>query len=343
MLNFSSDIIEIAISIVFVVLLFSIFHSGVMELLQILLRSRNHFLLSSLNKVFNDRSNINLCEKIFTHPIIKTTKPQSQTLPAYISSDFFSDSMISVLNGLNELDSVTVDKVSDITNYNDINTKKIEVDTVLDTIKTNVANFKHSPVKVLLNSILLQSDSIEDFRNKLGRWYDGYMERVSSQYKRKLMFYSMLLGISVAVIFNANVIVLLKAIQQDKTLRTALVIKAELLNNEHAAQIQNESKVNSDSATTGKIKTTEEAINNLKNVAAEINQIGLPIGWSKEPDSKLSFIERNFKGAGFWEIAFGWILMGIGMSFGSEYWFNILSKIFQIRGVVKPTKKENSK
>lgn len=341
MLNFSSDIIEIAISIVFIVLIFSIFHSGIMELLQIMLRSRNHFLLSSLNKVFNDRTNINLCEKIFTHPIIKTTKPKSETLPAYISSDFFTDSMISVLNGLKTTDDVTPDPVDGIVNYNDIKTKDLKSTSVIDAIKTNVGNLKHSSVKVLLNSILLQSDSIEDFRSRLSQWYDGYMERVSSQYKRKLMLYSMVLGIFIAVSFNVNVIVILKAIQHDKNLRTTLVLKAEMINNEHLAQRQQ--SIQGDSASSNNQKSAEEVITQLKSVSSEIKELGLPIGWNYNTSSKLSFTERNFQGQSFIMVMIGWILMGIAMSFGSEYWFNILSKVFQIRGVLKPAKKDSTK
>ncbi|MDQ5845569.1 MAG: hypothetical protein M3539_09790 [Acidobacteriota bacterium] len=77
---------------------------------------------------------------------------------------------------------------------------------------------------------------------------------------------------------------------------------------------------------------------------AQIQALGLPIGWETPGDPKRTWPGLNFVQAGGWldQIywhALGWILTALALSLGAPFWFDLLNKFIVIRSAVKPHEK----
>ncbi len=377
MISFQSSIIDLGISIVFIVLLFSIFHSGLLELIQMYLRMRNHFLYIKLNDAFNDRYNYNLCEKLYNHPVIESVKPKSSTFPAYISSEFFAEAMMGVLSKMEPMNQLQLKNGKECRAIVFESTEKAmeSPEAILQQIKNNLRSFNHSNVKELLVGIIMPASTLEEVKTRLMKWYEGYMDRISSQYKKKINKWSIPLGIGIAIFCNANLIVISKSLKNDSNLNNRI--------SSLAIQMHESGKLSEMAKTpayedlgfatsppgTGYDSLFKAQNHEMDSIYQEVKKMGLPIGWGF-PQQNLcegqcnsvhtcceknnstakgianyvkDFIAINFRDTNWFYVFFGYLLMGMAMSFGSENWFNILTKLINIRGVIKPEDNKSSK
>jgi len=82
----------------------------------------------------------------------------------------------------------------------------------------------------------------------------------------------------------------------------------------------------------------------LKKSKCELQELGLPIGWSSPSDLMRQWPGTNLSAPGgwldqlYWHL-FGWLLTAIAISLGAPFWFDLLNKFIVIRGTVKPKEK----
>lgn len=70
---------------------------------------------------------------------------------------------------------------------------------------------------------------------------------------------------------------------------------------------------------------------------AEINKLGLPIGWTREPGDPRSLYGVSWPG---WAMRIlGWLLTALALSLGAPFWFDMLNKFIVVRSTVKPKEK----
>ena len=85
----------------------------------------------------------------------------------------------------------------------------------------------------LINNAVVVEDEIEDqlvaFRNNVYHWFDSSMERASGWYKRKAQILAIIIGIIVAVLFNADTIAISRSLWKDSALRESMGKAAEVL------------------------------------------------------------------------------------------------------------------
>ncbi|MBA3240710.1 MAG: hypothetical protein H0T60_05735 [Acidobacteria bacterium] len=80
-----------------------------------------------------------------------------------------------------------------------------------------------------------------------------------------------------------------------------------------------------------------ESVKRLDKIRGEINELGLPIGWSSKP---LSEDPRGLpEGLGWLLKIIGFMLTAMAVSQGAPFWFDLLNKIIVIRSTVKPHEK----
>ena len=74
-----------------------------------------------------------------------------------------------------------------------------------------------------------------------------------------------------------------------------------------------------------------------------LEDLHLPIGWSKGWGAPLTRLERNDEGFSPWNDVFGpligWLITAFAATLGAPFWFDVLNKFMVIRSTVKPREK----
>ena len=77
---------------------------------------------------------------------------------------------------------------------------------------------------------------------------------------------------------------------------------------------------------------------------AQLESLGLPIGWSSADDPHRKWPGSNVRDNGGWIDQIGWHLLGwlltaLAISLGAPFWFDLLNKFIVVRSAVKPHEK----
>lgn len=142
-------------------------------------------------------------------------------------------------------------------------------------------------------------------------WFNASMQRVSGWYKKEIHNYVLAASAVIVMAFNVDTLYIVNALYHDQTLRSGMVAVAGNVNQSYNA---------SASAT--------EAV---QKVQKEISTANVPIGWA-EPQKGQSFMAyMNTILPTIPTKIPGWIITFFAISLGAPFWFDILSKLVNIR------------
>jgi hypothetical protein len=185
-------------------------------------------------------------------------------------------------------------------------------------LKTAVEKMGASNVRdALLASLTEAQNDIDKLRTSVATWFDDSMERLSGAYKRKLKWISAIIGLVVALAFNADSFKVGTTLWSDQALRASIVAVA--------------TKVATDSLpATGQDVDETKLKTQISNTETSLR--GLPIGWRCRPEaSGLDCIKQNVCDITFLQLL-GWLLTAAALSLGAPFWFDMLNKFINIRG-----------
>jgi len=162
-------------------------------------------------------------------------------------------------------------------------------------------------------------EQLERFQKEIEIWFDQSMERASGVYKRNARGVAILLGTAIAVAANADTINMINLLSKDSMLRSTVNLYAQQLVEKNA-----KTKLDNLASLTKVQQDVDRALDN----------VALPLGWSEQ-----NRLERDKQGnllwSAFMEKLFGWILSGVAISMGADFWFEALNKIINIRNAGK--------
>ncbi|HVF66973.1 MAG TPA: hypothetical protein VM914_04895 [Pyrinomonadaceae bacterium] len=395
---FGSTMIEVAIGIVFVYLLVSLLCSALNELIEALLKYRATYLKRGIRQLLGNKA---LAEQFFNHALVKPLGKR----PSYISARTFSLALWNIATteaakaqkaageGRQIVEGVTQDVNSIrqlLSSLNDPTFEDLKVSllTLIDEAETGVRN---------------KTRVIDAARKNVEDWYDDAMDRVSGWYKRRVHIILIILGLLAAFALNIDTIQITKALLYNDTLRKSVADAAEDYVKTHpsptpvpaAPTTAANTATNTTAAngatnagpannTTGPATTTGAASPTptpdpqaaaeqqarlakakINEVRAELNSLGLPIGWPSEPppvtdDKYKTIADEKARAAqhaadvasyntdprwptpgpyGKFLKILGLILTGLAVSQGAPFWFDMLNKFIVIRSTVKPKEK----
>jgi hypothetical protein len=318
------DFLNLVIGLIFIYLIYSIAASTIWEMIINLMHLRGRMLLNWLVNNFNELSILEgkkKQSKILDHPLIKGMLKKQGRRISYISSVIFVDVLIDLV--VNE----DVKNSDDQINIADINLLK-------DNLK------KTHLLSKGLRSVFLQyiseaSGNLQQVKEKIGKWFDEAQERLIDLYKRNLQKWIFVISLVLVGVTNADTIKLANYLYSNPSASEALANKASLFMQDSAIWrvISNTDTTLFDSVARQEQKAIANTINKnlatLKDLNEEIKSIEIPIGWSKEDLKSLSFCEFNFYG--FIKKIGGLLLTILAVSVGSPFWFDILSKLANLR------------
>lgn len=350
MLN--SDVLEVAIGLVFIYLLLSLIATSAREGLEGLLKTRSKGLEAGLIELFDARNQPQLLQQFYAHPLINAlyrgdyAPPQNLTaasppagagyakmrkavvrnLPSYIPASSFA---------LAVLDMAAGDAPSSPPGSSPPGSTltMAELQAAVATLPGSFGDAMRLAARTC--------QSLDEVRTYLEDWFNAAMDRVSGVYRRYTQGILLVFSVAVCILLNVNTLVIAQALSQSQALRAAVAADAEgaSKNNDFVNAITNDA-------------TASNAINTQ---VGQIERVqGLPIGWGADALSRmqrLTHIERLclsrecfvFPGwqaaLGVLELVAGWLITAFAIMLGAPFWFDVLNKIMVVRSTVKPAEK----
>ena len=174
--------------------------------------------------------------------------------------------------------------------------------------------------KSLLVFLNAAEGNIQKVRENIESWFDDAMDRVSGWYKRKIQLIILILALGVTVFLNADTFMIANSLSRDDAVRAAVIAAAE---EAVKKPIEEDSEI---------------SIEKIKNIQNELSQLPLPLGWSQETGDLRRF-PKTFK---VWIIKIlGLLFTAFAVSMGAPFWFDVLSKLVNLRSAGgKPEKQE---
>jgi hypothetical protein len=206
----------------------------------------------------------------------------------------------------------------------------------------------------------------------IATWFDNAMDRLSGAYKRQIKLISMLVGLVVAIAFNADSFNVATTLWKDPDRRAAAVEMAKTVVQRGPPA---DTKTTADTKTPADPKTAAEQQKaaDEKQKAADktlMESIGntettlrsLPIGWSCPANPQTAASTTTLKQGVTWQEAakqywqcahkqkikvlqiLGWLLTAAALSLGAPFWFDLLNQIINLRGAgAKPKRADAHK
>lgn len=279
----------------------------------------------------------------YTHPLIKyLAEDNYHSKPAYLHASNFSKIIIDLLHGVDaDINTADLSKIKDSIINRKLNlivkpgmddANPANQALIQQTKKAVIADppvINHETQLFLLSVLYESGNDIKKFRMKLEKWYDDTMERASEWYKRYTQMILFIIGFTIAAIFNVDTIAIATKLSRDPKLREQLVQNAGALlekKQQMGAQLQalrdngqtntsafSDAKTGYDSVTS-LINNAQKIIN--EDIAGTNSLMGL--GWKGKKPGFAAFM--------------GWIITALAISLGSPFWFDLLSKMMNLRG-----------
>lgn len=287
------SVLTIIVGLVFVMLLFSLLASTVLEIISGLLSRRGKHLFSSLESMLGDKT-----DDFIKHPMFKQLSKGSRGLtgksamPSYIAPSTFSG----ILNDL-------LDKGKSA--YSEVE-EKIEA-------------LPNGELKHLLTYLNKNADgTVQGFKTKTEEWFNEVMDRASGRFKRSSSMWLLGIGLVVAVLFNVDTVNIYHNLSVNASLRENVADMAEKFVDKGGATVN--------PALNRTLEETLSAYETLKSdhIAAISSPLGL--GWDQEK-------HRKEEGTRFWLYKLiGLLTTAIAISLGAQFWFDLLKKLMRVSG-----------
>ncbi len=303
---FGSNVLDVAIGLVFVYLLLSLIVTAGTELLASCFKWRANNLRQGIERLLSP----DLAKQLYDHPLIKKLSKHGQW-PSYIPSQTFALAL---------LDSLPAPTLEGSPGGNDISSL--------------IKSVAEPEVARVLSVLAEQAgQDPEKLKKSIENWFNDSMDRVSGWYKRKTQAVNLILAAAVTVAVNADSILVIRSLSNDAALRSALVAQAQELVKQPPGQ---ERPDQGGTEGTSALKAIETRANRL-------TMLGLPLGWTTEADGSfrqwLGWLPHGRDGQEWVNLWFttlryhvaGWLLTALAVSLGAPFWFDMLSKIITIR------------
>lgn len=288
-------ILSTVIGIIFVMLLFSLLASTILELVAGYLSLRGQHLIKAIRGMVGGEA----CNDFINHPFFQQLAAGSRErtkvggrrkrLPSYVNASTFSAILLDIM---------------EIDNKTDLSKK---INSLPDGAPKKLAQFLYN-----------QTDGeLIQLKHRVEEWYTEVMDRVSGAYKRTSQKWLVGIGLFLAVVFNADVINIYHNLSINATLSNMVADQAAVFVNTQAAP----SAPNLDNPDIAAAKQKIGVLVN-ENIAALESPLGL--GWDT-----VDWQQVDLK---FWlyKLA-GWFTTALGVSLGATFWFEALKKLVSLR------------
>lgn len=323
---FNSPIIDFSISLIFLFLLFSLLASWIMEFIASRMNRKGRFLKKMLHQLLGGDETINWTARLYNHPLIEALSVKFNRVTSYIPENLFAEVLTDLI--VEEGREYSIKQNPDKKEYE---YKEVKGDYDKD-LKKGLDNMPESDIKRTFQMFYDQSEN-EDKKltEALKNWYKEYMVRVNHTYGRKIKMPLILIGFTIALLFNIDFFHISTRLWVDSNLRENVVAAAETFNEKN-------SDINA-------LQISERFFEDYN------NSLDLPIGWGEEIkkaelDESIYYDKNVFQRGGmiisyyFSTCSWWWLILaklagflasGFIVSFGAPFWFSLLKKAISFK------------
>lgn len=326
--------LDIAIGLIFVYLLFSLICSAISEIfawasdlrartlrggIETLLRddklrdflAQKQLLKGQFQKgVVKKREETNVASTLYEHPLIQSMQ-QNAKHPSYIPKDIFAAAFLDMLREAAPASGEAKDGLAKL--------------------RSSIAALpEDSTVRRSLEAVL--DDTVRDFgqaKARVEKWFDDAMDRVSGWYKRRSQWVVIITAAVLVAASNADSVMIAQTLSRDAVLRQSLVTAAE----QTVSQGTPEQRAQPD---------VVAALNEIRAIEGRMEDLRLPIGWRFGPQAPAAGqggqtpqpqdprgMPNDVLG---WLAKLGGLLFTIfAVSLGAPFWFDTLNKVVNVR------------
>jgi hypothetical protein len=297
---FNSPILEVAIGLFFIFLLYSLLATALREMVAGLLDQRAVTLYNGIRSMLtdtdeekgklmllfnwaskrikslshwfvhllNNKPKDTLYDKFYSHPIIKNYgQNYLYRKPSYISPQNFSSILLEVIKDIDKANKdvpVTMEMIKEV----------LESDKIKKYIEKDLR-------EILYFHINASGGDIDVFKSRLEQWFNDSMDRVSGWYKRNNQYWLFAIGFVLAMIFNLDTIETAERLSVNHKAREQLVSMAQ-------TYIESDGPSNVDST------FTQEVITTIRKDLDNVNMV-VGLGWAEFGKGDSIYIKDSAK------------------------------------------------
>lgn len=344
---FGSQILEVAIGLVFVYLMFSLICSGLKEWIHHILNVRSKTLEEALHRMLGNKT---LVDTLYSHQLIDQTSQAgilTKTINDPVDSSKTTESKYRKPHDISKeafakalLDSI----LKEISEKGITKTGQEE----LDKIRTAINSINNDAIKKsltnLVNDIASWGSKTEDeltkrveaIRKEVENWFDTSMQKLSEWYRQKTKKLIFVLGFILIIIFNVDTLMMVQVLSKDPQVLATTVSQAQFLVDKYQTQasINNPSDTTTNTTLNAQLTQAQE---NLKNLRGQLVASGLPMGWAKansgDPRAMPVFSLKPVKidVLKWLEKLLGLLISIMAVSMGAPFWFDALKQLFALK------------
>jgi hypothetical protein len=285
--------LQVVIGIVFVLLLLSLLATTIMELLASFFALRGKNLETALRNLLSSSDKSEELFKAFKsnslYRQLSQKSGKNRRSPSYLAADSFQSILFDVI------------------------LKGEKIDQIVDKIETLPDDDLKNVLKQLLNDAEYELD---EFKSRIHGWYDNVMDRASGWYKRMVQKIVVLVGLIIAVVFNADTIAIFERLESDpESLQQVVTLAENYLAKNDAEQVI---------TATPTFDQRLDEVRGLINDEIEQAKSPLGLGWEGANLMILTPMQLGVK-------ILGWVVTALAISLGAPFWFDLLRKLVNIR------------
>ncbi len=198
---FNSTVLDVAVGLIFVYLLLSIFCTTLNEWIAGILQTRSKTLKQGIAGLLDNQpfKNATFLEAFSQHPVISGMS-QGPGHPSYLSSRTFATAII------------------------DLVTPGVQGPLTVEELVKGVSDLPDGDVKKALVAMLANvQGSIDKAQQNIENWFDDSMDRVSGWYKRSAQKWTIGLALALTIMVNADTLNIAYRLWSDPGLRSAFI------------------------------------------------------------------------------------------------------------------------
>ena len=337
---FGSEVLNVAIGLIFVYLVLSLFVTVLNEGISTLFNMRGNNLVFALKQMLgsdnlkNDQGE-SLGKRFMQHGMFQMLG-RGKKNPSYMDSDTFSIILLNLLKG------------------------KRDAKNSFDAIKQEIDALPDGKTKATLQTLIEDSEEdVETFRVKAEAWFDSMMDRAAGWYSKRLKKITAVVSFVLVVAVNADTIHIVEVLAMDDAARDDLVqmatsfkekveeqglfnrsIESYQINGsgaslndstkQVAAGLQGRDLTTNEEQYLKRVKEHTQQLDSIARMANAIQNV-TGMGWNQES------VDCSCEEGWSWFMClvirfFGWVLTTIAITLGAPFWFDLLKKLINIRG-----------
>jgi hypothetical protein len=296
---FDHIIVEVALGLAAVYLVFSLLCSTLVEFIAGLLSLRGKQLERGIRYLVEDQQ---LSNNLLQHSMLSKLSDKYRKA-SYIPADNFRIALIDSLQLYSDKEKTLLECLQEL---------------------------PQGGLRQSLTAMWLDSNNDESvFKDKIENWFTGNMVRVSGWYKRQIQKTLLLVAFILAAGMNIDSIRIARDIPHDNELRSEMVkLLPKLIPQQGLFSENNVLTSTDDSAEAELLKQRYQVLQRTTN---ELETLELPIGWHG-----FGFISQSFQWFDWLLMIFGWFISAFAASMGADFWFSSIGKVINLRSGGKP-------